>query len=268
MLRSGLDRDATPPKRLTYMERAAFFTCIGMWGPDKARHYLRDRLIAYLLLEGLRPGEIVRLDTRHLYELPDDTYEVRAPDAFENVGKKFTLEPLTVSALKAYLPKRPTPADGEHALILGQGGHAIVSRYPNMLIRQMATTEPTLAQRQPPVTADVVAHTGFWDTPQQDPDLRPHRPERFLCRHGHKRQPVQERPLAGRFLTTLVDRIEAGHDHDRDPLQYAGEHTGSVIDMAAFFPRTPCCRGCRLPYRPGLTCRRRGRAAARCGGRG
>jgi integrase len=169
-LRSGLDRDRDQPQRLTYMERAAFFACIGMWGADKARHYLRDRLIAYLLLEGLRPGEIVRMDMRHLYELPDGTIEVRAPDDFENVGQKFTLEPLTVGALKAYLPYRPKPADGVHELILGQGGRPVVSRYPNMLIRQMAATEPTLAQRRPPVTADVVAHTGFWDTPAPDQD--------------------------------------------------------------------------------------------------
>jgi integrase len=164
-LRSGLDRDAQAPQRLTYMERAAFFACIGGWGPDQARNYLRDRLIAYLLLEGLRPGEIVRLDMRHLYEQPDGTFEMRAPDAFENVGKQFTLEPLTAAALKRYLPTRPEPQLGVHALILGQGGRPIVSRYPNMLIRQMAATEPTLADRRPPVTADVVAHTGFWDAP-------------------------------------------------------------------------------------------------------
>jgi hypothetical protein len=67
--------------------------------------------------------------------------------------------------LKRYLPKRPRPAEGVHALILGQGGRPIVSRYPNMLIRQMAATEPTLADRTPPVTADTIAHTGYWDTP-------------------------------------------------------------------------------------------------------
>jgi integrase len=165
LLRSGVDRDATPPKRLTPMERAVLLTCIGMWGKDQARHYLRDRLIAYLLLEGLRPGEIVRLDMRHLYELPDFTYEVRAPDDFENVGKKFTLEPLTAAALKAYLPHRPTPEDGIHALILGQGGRPIVSRYPNMLVQQICATHPLLADRRPPVTADTIAHTGYWDTP-------------------------------------------------------------------------------------------------------
>lgn len=165
-LRSGIDRVPDQPQRLTYMERAAFFACIGMWGPDKARHYLRDRLIAYLLLEGMRPGEIVRLDSRHLYPMPDGTYDVRAPDYdFEALGPQHVLEPLTVSALKAYLPSRPTPAAGEYALILGQGGRPIVSRYPNMLIRQMAASEPTLAQRHPPVTADVIAHTGYRDTP-------------------------------------------------------------------------------------------------------
>jgi integrase len=167
-LRSGVDRVPDQPKRLTPTERAAFFACIGMWGPDKARNYRRDRLIAYLLLEGLRPGEIVRLDIRHLYELPDFTYEVRAPDDFENVGKKFVLEPLTVAALKEYLPYRIKPADGVHALIIGEGGRPVVSRYPNMLIRQMAATHPLLADRRPPVTADTVAHTGFWDTPTGD----------------------------------------------------------------------------------------------------
>jgi len=165
LIRSGVDRDATPPRRLTPMERTVLFTCIGGWGPDQARHYRRDRLIAYLLLEGLRPGEIVRLDMRHLYELPDYTYEVRAPDAFENVGKKFTLEPLTVAALKAYLPSRPRPADGVHELILGQGGRPVVSRYPNMLVQQICATHPLLADRTPPVTADTIAHTGYWDTP-------------------------------------------------------------------------------------------------------
>lgn len=166
MLRSGLDRDAIPPQRLTPMERAVLLTAVGGWGKDQARHYLRDRLIAYLLLEGLRPAEVTRVDIRHLYEQPDFTYQLRAPDyEFEAVGPKHTLEPITSTALKEYLPARITPKDGVHALIIGQGGDAIVSRYPNMLIRQIAATHPLLAQRTPPVTADAVAHTGFYDTP-------------------------------------------------------------------------------------------------------
>jgi hypothetical protein len=30
----------------------------------------------------------------------------------------------------------------------------------------MAATHPLLADRRPPVTADTIAHTGYWDTPQ------------------------------------------------------------------------------------------------------
>ncbi|MCX4911912.1 hypothetical protein [Streptomyces sp. NBC_00878] len=166
MLRSGLDRDATPPKRLTPAERSVLFYCIGTWGPDNARHYTRDRLVAFLLLEGLRPAEVTRVDFRHLYELPDMTYEVRAPDyEYEAVGQKHVLQPLTAAALREHLPLRIPPADGVHALILGQGGKPITTAYPNMLVQQICSTHPLLANRTPPVTADAIAHTGFWDTP-------------------------------------------------------------------------------------------------------
>ncbi|GAA2999812.1 NAD(P)/FAD-dependent oxidoreductase [Kitasatospora sp. NPDC127116] len=46
-------------------------------------------------------------------------------------------------------------------------------------------------------------------------------------------------PLVGRFLATLIDRVEAGHDHDGDPVRYRGEHTGNVIDLGAFSRRRP-----------------------------
>jgi integrase len=166
-LRSGLDRDVDDPKRLTPRERAVFLATVGAWGPHRARHHLRDQLIAYLLLEGLRPSQVVRVDMRHLYEQDDYTYQVRAPDDHENVGTQFVLDPLTGAALKAYLPVRPRPEEGVHELILGQGGRPVQSRYPNLLIRNIAATHPLLADRQPPITADAVAHTGLWDTPGQ-----------------------------------------------------------------------------------------------------
>jgi integrase len=171
MLRSGVDRDANAPKRLTPTERTAFLIAVGGWGPANSRNHLRDRLIAYLLLEGMRPGQIVRLDIRHLYEqttsLGGLSYDVRAPDDHENVGKKYTLDAVTSAALKEYLPKRRKPADGVHCLITGEGGQGIVSEYPNKIVQQIAATSPVLAQRTPPVTADALAHTGYWDTPAQ-----------------------------------------------------------------------------------------------------
>ncbi|MFD9249535.1 hypothetical protein [Streptomyces bottropensis] len=168
-LRSGVDRDAASPKRLDPMERAAFLAAVGGWSERNSRNHLRDRLIAYLCLEGLRPGKIVRLDMRHLYEVTTGTgqqvYEVRAPDDHENVGHQYTLEVLTSAALREYLPKRRKPADGVHLLIIGEGGQGIISEYPNKIVQQIAATSSVLAQRTPPVTADALAHTGFWDTP-------------------------------------------------------------------------------------------------------
>ncbi|MEU5742101.1 hypothetical protein ABZ784_29420 [Streptomyces tendae] len=164
MLRSGVDRDAGQPRRLTSEERSVLLYCIGMWGPDRSRNYRRDRLIAFLLLEGLRPAEVSRVDMRHLYDLGTGVWEVRAPDyEYEAVGKKHVLEPLTVAALIEYLPYRK-PAPGIHNLITVEGGRAIDPGYPNMIVKQMTATHPLLAQRTPPVTADTIAHTGFWDT--------------------------------------------------------------------------------------------------------
>lgn len=41
-------------------------------------------------------------------------------------------------------------------------------------------------------------------------------------------------PLAGRFIATLVEGIENGHDHDADPLTYRADHTGQVINLGGF----------------------------------
>lgn len=168
MLRSGLDRASGVPRRLTAEERSALIFVIGQWGPDhtRGRLYLRDRLIAFLLLEGLRPAEVTRVDMRHLYPIDGGRYEVRAPDyEFEAVGSKHVLNRVTATALNAYLPHRPRPQDGVHAVILGEGGRPIKTDYPNLRIRQMCALDPLLAQREPPVTADTLAHTGFFDTP-------------------------------------------------------------------------------------------------------
>lgn len=170
-LRSGVDRDGTAPKRLDPDERDAFLIAVGSWGPHNSRNHHRDRLIAYLLLEGIRPGRIVLLDIRHLYPMTAGTggtyYEVRAPDDHENVGKPYTLGRITSAALTEYLPKRRKPADGVHCLITVEGGQGIDSEYPNKIVQQIAATSAVLAQRTPPVTADALAHTGGWNTPAE-----------------------------------------------------------------------------------------------------
>ncbi|MFC8447929.1 NAD(P)/FAD-dependent oxidoreductase [Kitasatospora sp. NPDC057223] len=50
-------------------------------------------------------------------------------------------------------------------------------------------------------------------------------------------------PLVGRFLAALIDRVEAGHDHDGDPVRHRCEHTGNVVDLGAFSRRRPVRAG-------------------------
>ena len=174
-LRSGVPRPPGAKHRLDRMERAVLFTVIGSWGPAHSRFYQRDRLAVWLLLEGLRPAQVVRVDKRHLYPQPDGTWELRAPDDHENVGRQFVLEPLTGAAIRDYLKVRPEPVDpGEYRLLLNKDRRPFQSRWVNKLVGQMAATHPLLADRRPdpetgearpPVTADTIAHTGFWDTP-------------------------------------------------------------------------------------------------------
>ncbi|MBL1109036.1 FAD-binding oxidoreductase [Streptomyces sp. 5-8] len=65
----------------------------------------------------------------------------------------------------------------------------------------------------------------------------------FYVAMGTSGNQFKNAPLAGRFLATLVDRVEAGHDHDHDPLRYTGEHTGLVVGLAAFSRRRPMPEG-------------------------
>jgi integrase len=162
-MRSGLDRKHYTPRRLNPVERAAFIGAVATWGPEDSKQHLRDQLLAYLLLNGLRPAQAVRLDARLMEEQPDLTYQCRLPDDVDGPGRHVTLDQLAGAAVKLYLPHRPTPKPGEFALLLSRTGRPLYSRFPNELVRALADKHPLLAQRPTPVTADIVAHTKLWD---------------------------------------------------------------------------------------------------------
>jgi sarcosine oxidase subunit beta len=46
-------------------------------------------------------------------------------------------------------------------------------------------------------------------------------------------------PVVGQLMARLVDAVEAGHDHDTDPLPFTGSHTRLTIDLGAFSRRRP-----------------------------
>lgn len=167
-MRSELARAGNPPRRLNPVERAAFIGAVATWGPEDSKHHLRDQLLAYLLLNGLRPAQAVRLDVRLMEEQPDLTYQCRLPDETDGPGRHITLDQLAGAATKTYLPYRPTPRPGEFTLLLSRTGRPLYSRFPNELVRAISDKHPLLAQRAAPVTADIVAHTKLWDE-QENP---------------------------------------------------------------------------------------------------
>lgn len=175
VLRSGVPRPPGAKNRLTEMERQALLQAIGSWGPTRSKHWQRDQLAVFLLLEGMRPSQVIRVDIRHLYPQPDGTWQVRAPDDHESTGKQFVLNQLTGEALKAYLQVRPEPADpAEYALLLNDRREALQFRWVNRVVGQIASTHSLLADRRdtrtgevpPSVTADAVAHTAVREAPE------------------------------------------------------------------------------------------------------
>ncbi|MDQ1685158.1 MAG: hypothetical protein QOC82_1895 [Frankiaceae bacterium] len=46
-------------------------------------------------------------------------------------------------------------------------------------------------------------------------------------------------PAVGRLMARLIDAVERGADHDNDPVEFVGEHTGLRIDLSAFSRTRP-----------------------------
>jgi sarcosine oxidase subunit beta len=44
-------------------------------------------------------------------------------------------------------------------------------------------------------------------------------------------------PIAGQYMRAIIDATMTGHDHDADPVQFRGEFTGEMINLAAFSRR-------------------------------
>lgn len=61
----------------------------------------------------------------------------------------------------------------------------------------------------------------------------------FYVAMGTSGNQFKNAPLAGRFIAALVDGVEGGRDHDRDPLRYQCEHTGQVINLGTFSRKRP-----------------------------
>ena len=61
----------------------------------------------------------------------------------------------------------------------------------------------------------------------------------FYVAMGTSGNQFKNAPMAGRFLAAIIEAVEAGHDHDNDPVRYRCEHTAHEIDLGAFSRKRP-----------------------------
>ncbi|OZE79195.1 FAD-dependent oxidoreductase [Rhodococcus sp. 15-649-1-2] len=85
---------------------------------------------------------------------------------------------------------------------------------------------------QPKGIAGVYDAASDW-TPIYDKTDRPG----FYVAMGTSGNQFKNAPVVGRLLATLIEKVEAGHDHDLDPVVYTGPHTGVQIHLGSFSRR-------------------------------
>lgn len=56
----------------------------------------------------------------------------------------------------------------------------------------------------------------------------------FYVAIGTSGNQFKNAPVVGAMMATLVEQVEEGADHDREPVQYQGRHTGVAIDLGTF----------------------------------
>jgi glycine/D-amino acid oxidase-like deaminating enzyme len=56
----------------------------------------------------------------------------------------------------------------------------------------------------------------------------------FYVAIGSSGNQFKNAPLIGLLMAELIRQVEAGHDHDREPVTFRAEHTGTTIDLGSF----------------------------------
>ncbi len=59
----------------------------------------------------------------------------------------------------------------------------------------------------------------------------------FYVAMGTSGNQFKNAPVVGRLMATLVEQVEAGHDHNTAPVHYAAQHTTAVINIGTFSRR-------------------------------
>lgn len=61
----------------------------------------------------------------------------------------------------------------------------------------------------------------------------------FYLAAGTSGNQFKNAPVVGQLMTTLIEAVETGRDHDSDPVEYHAPHTGHTINLGTFSRRRP-----------------------------
>lgn len=103
------------------------------------------------------------------------------------------------------------------------------ARFDAQVVRAARRLPRLTVPNRPTGIAGVYDVTDDWTPIYDRTDL-----DGFYVAIGTSGNQFKNAPLAGRFIATLVEGVEAGHDHDQNPLTYTGEHSGHAINLGAF----------------------------------
>ena len=116
----------------------------------------------------------------------------------------------------------------------GASPYVTVERFQSQVTRAARRLPQLTVPSRPSGVAGVYDVSTDWAPIYDRTDL-----DGFYVAMGTSGNQFKNAPLAGQFIATLVEAIEAGHDHDNDPLHYRGEYTGNEINIGAFSRKRP-----------------------------
>jgi glycine/D-amino acid oxidase-like deaminating enzyme len=112
--------------------------------------------------------------------------------------------------------------------------HATSSVFEAQLLRAARRFPGLQVPNRPVGIAGVYDVTTDW-APIYDRTDRPG----FYVAIGTSGNQFKNAPVVGTVMRTLIDAVEAGHDHDRDPVRLTLPRTGLEVDLSAWSRRRP-----------------------------
>jgi glycine/D-amino acid oxidase-like deaminating enzyme len=112
--------------------------------------------------------------------------------------------------------------------------HATSSVFEAQLLRAARRFPGLQVPNRPVGIAGVYDVTTDW-APIYDRTDRPG----FYVAIGTSGNQFKNAPVVGTVMRTLIDAVEAGHDHDRDPVRLTLTRTGLEVDLSAWSRRRP-----------------------------